>query len=182
MPHCGLERSSERRDWRRRRTEWIVQSAQNGLPATLEVRAARSRRCGRVAVQHAGRAVLRRVRGTRETAGGRGCVHTRSSVPDRYVADTLIHLLCRGDHQTLTRPLHTGLEPHGVLPLSLVHFGNGGRLLPPALAADDRRRAFASSVIFNVPFVRVLWSWLGLRPASRTEIVRHLNGALEPLG
>jgi hypothetical protein len=133
-------------------------------------------------LSNTGRAVLRRVRGTRETAGGRGCVHTRSSVPDRYVADTLIHLLCRGDHQTLTRPLYTGLEPHGVLPLSLVHFGNGGRLLPPALAADDRRRAFASSVIFNVPLVRVLWSWLGLRPASRTEIVRHLNGALEPLG
>jgi hypothetical protein len=62
------------------------------------------------------------------------------------------------------------------LPLSLVHFGNGGRLLPAALAADDRRRAFASTVIFMVPFVRVLWTWLGLRPASRTEISHHLTG------
>jgi len=81
------------------------------------------------------------------------------------------------DAGLVTRDPAAGLEPHGVLPLSLVHFGNGGRLLPAALAADDRRRAFASTVIFMVPFVRVLWTWLGLRPASRTEISRHLTGA-----
>eukprot|EP00241_Pyramimonas_parkeae_P023499 CAMPEP_0114312114 /NCGR_PEP_ID=MMETSP0059-20121206/20230_1 /TAXON_ID=36894 /ORGANISM="Pyramimonas parkeae, Strain CCMP726" /LENGTH=270 /DNA_ID=CAMNT_0001436423 /DNA_START=213 /DNA_END=1025 /DNA_ORIENTATION=- len=74
-----------------------------------------------------------------------------------------------------TRPYLIGLEPHSVLPLSLIHFGEGSGLLPGHLGQEGRKMAFASSIVFYVPLVRHLWSWLGLRPASRECMAKFLK-------
>ena len=75
-----------------------------------------------------------------------------------------------------------GLEPHGVLPLSIISFSayylhgdeevyerKGG-----FTTAMRDTRALASGAIFKVPFVRHLWTWLGLDPISRTTMMEML--------
>eukprot|EP00475_Leptophrys_vorax_P021320 TRINITY_DN29028_c0_g1_i1.p1 TRINITY_DN29028_c0_g1~~TRINITY_DN29028_c0_g1_i1.p1 ORF type:complete len:377 (+),score=2.63 TRINITY_DN29028_c0_g1_i1:210-1340(+) len=61
-----------------------------------------------------------------------------------------------------------GLEPHSVLPLSLVGLtGN------PAF-----RRTFcgATSAIFRVPLIKHAWQWLRLTPADKPNLTRLLRG------
>jgi len=74
-----------------------------------------------------------------------------------------------------------GLEPHGVLPLSVISFAEyfmhdeeGARRR--GLTANARgARALASAAIFNVPLVKHLWTWLGLEPISKARMLRMLR-------
>jgi len=67
-----------------------------------------------------------------------------------------------------------GLEPHSVLPLSVIAFGSGAPGLPPAVEARERA-ALASSTIFRIPLVRHLWTWLGLDSVDRRTMRRLLD-------
>jgi len=74
-----------------------------------------------------------------------------------------------------------GLEPHGVLPLSIISFAwyfiydEEGMKRRGFNVATRQSRALASSAIFKVPFVRHLWTWLGLDPISRGGMIRMLR-------
>jgi 1-acyl-sn-glycerol-3-phosphate acyltransferase len=64
-------------------------------------------------------------------------------------------------------PTVIGLEPHSVLPLSIVTFGKyflHSDSTPPEIRNS---RALATGTIFIVPLLRQLWSWLGMDPISR---------------
>jgi 2-acylglycerol O-acyltransferase 2 len=93
--------------------------------------------------------------------------------------DERAHLDAARDGQAFV----VGLEPHGVLPLSIISFAayyaHGdeevyamkGGFTPTMRSA----RALASAAIFNVPFVRHLWTWLGLDPISKQRMVDMLR-------
>jgi diacylglycerol O-acyltransferase 2, plant len=93
--------------------------------------------------------------------------------------DERAHLDAARDGQAFV----VGLEPHGVLPLSIISFAayyaHGdeevyamkGGFTPTMRSA----RALASAAIFNVPFVRHLWTWLGLDPISKRRMVDMLR-------
>ena len=64
-----------------------------------------------------------------------------------------------------------GVEPHSVLPLGLLAIAKFTNSLPLPNA-----RALASSVVFLVPIVRHVVTWLGLAPANRASFRRLLAG------
>ena len=75
-----------------------------------------------------------------------------------------------------------GLEPHGVLPLSVISFAEyfmhdeeGARRRGLTPAARRGARALASAAIFKVPLVKHLWTWLGLDPISKACMLRMLR-------
>jgi 2-acylglycerol O-acyltransferase 2 len=67
-----------------------------------------------------------------------------------------------------------GLEPHSVLPLSVIALSVGAPGLPAAVESRARR-ALASSALFRVPLVKHLWSWLGLASVDRRNMRRLLD-------
>lgn len=67
-----------------------------------------------------------------------------------------------------------GLEPHSVLPISVIAFHAGMPHLPKELDKPNRA-ALASSAIFRVPLVKHLWSWLGLQSVDKKNMKRLLD-------
>lgn len=67
-----------------------------------------------------------------------------------------------------------GLEPHSVLPISVIAFHDGMKQLPRELDKPNRA-ALASSAIFRVPLVKHLWSWLGLQSVDKRNMRRLLD-------
>ena len=65
-----------------------------------------------------------------------------------------------------------GLEPHSVLPISVICFHPAAPLPVELLAL--KRCALASSAVFRVPGVRHLWQWLGLQSVDRKNAARLL--------
>eukprot|EP00249_Psilotum_nudum_P008817 c21524_g1_i1 orf=168-1151(+) len=61
------------------------------------------------------------------------------------------------------------VEPHSVLPLGIVALSNYTGYMP-----FTRTKILATSVIFFIPIVRHLWSWLGLVPASMKVALKQL--------
>ena len=62
-------------------------------------------------------------------------------------------------------PFVVGLEPHHALPLSIASFGVNSIL--PGINILGERKCLATTIIFYVPLARHLWTWMGLRRASR---------------
>ncbi|KAF5828936.1 diacylglycerol acyltransferase-domain-containing protein [Dunaliella salina] len=70
-----------------------------------------------------------------------------------------------------------GFEPHSALPIGIpTTFSVNSPLVPKAVRGSVY--GMASSVCFVVPFVRHLWWWIGLRPASRSLIDRMLSNKI----
>ena len=71
-----------------------------------------------------------------------------------------------------------GLEPHSVLPISVIAFHPGMSPWSGLPIEMDRpnRCALASSAIFRVPLVKHLWSWLGLQSVDK----RNMRCVLAP--
>lgn len=69
-----------------------------------------------------------------------------------------------------------GLEPHSVLPLSIVTFGKYFYCSPDTSPrCVYTSRGLATPVLFHIPFLRQLWTWLGMDAISKAKMVSLLN-------
>ena len=63
-----------------------------------------------------------------------------------------------------------------MLPIATIAFHHGSPVLPASLEARPRA-GLASSVVFRVPLVKHLWSWLGLQSVDRRNMRCVCGGA-----